>query len=355
MRFIEPVAPRASTGLAKRTYAQANREFGLLRDLAGNSPFMGHSPDPELLAGFWTVLYETVIADGDLARADKEAIAASVSSINRCPFCVDVHSLVGGVAGDGSADRAALASGEPTRFGDPSRRRLVEWARATRDPDAEIISHPPFGADEAPEAIGTAVAFHYVNRIVEVFQGPSGMSAGPGPLTRVMDPLVRLLAGRAIRRPHERGKSLSLLPEVDPAADLAWASASPTVVQAFARLASAVERAGRSVLSEQVRSRVLDSVTSWRGDDPGVGSGWIDAAMAEADPDSVPVLRLSLLTALAPYRLTEADVERFRAHAPGDRVLVGAVAWSAFIAARRIGGWLAAGLQPQTPRRRAGA
>jgi AhpD family alkylhydroperoxidase len=346
MRFVEPVSPRASSGLVRTTYAQVTREFGLLRDLAGNSPFLAHSPDPELLAGFWSVLYETVIAEGTLSRADKEAIAASVSSINRCPFCVDVHSLLGGVAGGGGSDRKALARGEPMKLGDRRRRELVEWARATRDPDNQILRTPPFRAEEAAEAVGTAVAFHYVNRIVDVFQGPDGMSAGPGPLGHLTAPLLGLLAGRAIRRRHEPGRTRSLLPDANPPPDLAWAGASPHIAGAFARFASAVERAGGSTLPDAVRSHVADSVAGWDGNDPGLGSEWIDTALAGVDSESRALACLPLLTALAPYRVTEAEVKEFRVHRPGDPALVAAVAWSGLTAARRIGSWLAPGSQP---------
>jgi AhpD family alkylhydroperoxidase len=340
MRFVKPVSPGVSTGLVKATYAQVTREFGLGRDLAGNSPFMAHSPDPELLAGFWCVLYETVIAEGRLARADKETIAASVSSINRCPFCVEVHSLLQGVAGGGANDRAALSAGEPAALGGARLRQLAEWARSTRDPAAAILRDPPFSTEEAPEAIGTAVAFHYVNRIVEVFQGPGGVRAGPKALGRVTDPILRLMAGRAIRRRHERGMSLSLLPNGEPLRAPRWTRASPNIAAAFARFGSAVERAGAAALPKAVRSRVSDSVMSWGGEDPGLGHGWIDAVLAETDPGLRGVCRLPLLAALAPYRVTNEDVEEFRGHRHQDRALVAAVAWASFTAAERIGQWL---------------
>jgi hypothetical protein len=40
MRFIEAVRPRAADGLVADVYGEVRRDFALLRDPAGNSPFM---------------------------------------------------------------------------------------------------------------------------------------------------------------------------------------------------------------------------------------------------------------------------------------------------------------------------
>ena len=79
MRFINAVGPREADGLVGQVYGEIKRDFALLRDPDGNSPFLAHSPHPELLAGMWSVLYETILVDGTVRRADKEAIGATVS------------------------------------------------------------------------------------------------------------------------------------------------------------------------------------------------------------------------------------------------------------------------------------
>ena len=97
MRFIEAVGPREADGLVARVYGEVKRDFALLRDPDGNSPFLAHSPHPELLAGMWSVLYETVLVEGAVRRADKEAVAAAVSRSNDCPFCVEAHALLSAI------------------------------------------------------------------------------------------------------------------------------------------------------------------------------------------------------------------------------------------------------------------
>src|SRR5262245_45184609 len=72
MRFIEPVKPSDANGLVAEIYGDVRRDFALLRDPRGNSPFLAHSPHPELLAAFWSMFYETVLVERNVRRADKE-------------------------------------------------------------------------------------------------------------------------------------------------------------------------------------------------------------------------------------------------------------------------------------------
>lgn len=342
MRFVEAVQPRRARGRVAEVYAEVKRDFALLRDPDGNSPFLAHSPEPSLLEAFWSVLYETMLVDGRLRRPDKEAIAAAVSRANACPFCVDAHSLLGGAAGEWS-ERGAIARGAGDALADQRRRELVEWAASTRDPASELVRRPPFGPEEAPEAIGTAVGFHYVNRVVTVFQGEAPMNLGPGPLRRPIARVVGAMAGRAVRRTHEPGRTLRSLPRREPPPDLDWAAPAPHVAGAFAALWAAAEAAGAEALDSPARAAVDAALDRWDGDDPPLGGDWVNRALQGLEPASLPGARLALLVALAPYRVDAVTVDRFRATRPGDDQLVSAVCWAAARAARRVAGWLSTG------------
>src|SRR4051794_41027194 len=111
MRFIEPVNQDEATGLVARTYEAVKTYMGGPA-VVRNGPFLAHSPDPELLAALWSVAYETVLVDGRVPRADKHAIAAVVSKINECTFCVETHSYLSGLEGEGG-DTELLMSGRP--------------------------------------------------------------------------------------------------------------------------------------------------------------------------------------------------------------------------------------------------
>jgi AhpD family alkylhydroperoxidase len=338
MRFIEPVKPRDADGLVAEIYGEIRRDFGLLRDPAGNSPFLVHSVHPELLAAMWSGFYETVLVEGTVRRADKEAIGTTVSRINGCPFCLDAHALLADVAA-GTHERDALRTGTIGGVADERTRQLVAWASASRQPGHELVRCPPFGERQTPEVVGTAVAFHYVNRLVEIFQGHRSMSTGRVPRVFVRA-LVGQLAGRAMRRPHQVGRTLHRLPDAELPPDLNWARAAPAVASAHARWAAAVERAGQAALPEPARERVDSIVAKWDGNDPPLHSDWLQEVEFGLDAESQAAAHLAALAALAPYRLGERDVERFRRIRSSDRDLVGAVAWAAFTAARRIGSWL---------------
>ena len=52
-------------------------------------------------------------------------------------------------------------------------RRYVAWAAATRSPDDPALRLRPFAPAAAPEIVGIAFCFHYINRMVAIFLAPS--------------------------------------------------------------------------------------------------------------------------------------------------------------------------------------
>lgn len=335
MRFIEPVRQSEATGLLAQTYDLVERFMGGPA-VARNGPFLAQSPDPELLAAFWSVAYETVLVDGSVPRADKHAIAAVVSQINECTFCVQTHAFYSGLEGD-AGDTGHLLSGQTAGIADEQRRRLAEWAAATRDPSSENLRKPPFTREEAPEVIGTAVAFHYLDRVVTFFNGSDGVDVGDTPFS-VVDSLTRA----AIERHREPGASLRAVNGAQLPEDLRGAAASPHIATAFAAFVGTVEAAGESVLDEPERACVAAAIETWDGAEPPLGREWIDEALTGLEPGPSRVRgRLALMAALAPQRVDEATVEAFRHERPSDRELVDAVAWGAWRTARRIASWLA--------------
>ncbi|MFH9426154.1 carboxymuconolactone decarboxylase family protein [Streptomyces sp. NPDC017529] len=323
VRHVSPVLPASADGLVAAVYDAAERDFGLLAP-----PVALHSPDPRLLAAAWMLLRETLVATGRMARADKEAVATAVSEANHCPYCSEVHGatlhgLLAGGAGNGSS---------PTGPGGPAVRA--------------VGPAPPWGVPvpsaHSPEAVGVAVTFHYLNRVVNVFLGePPVPSSAPESARRAS----RLVLGRLLRaragRHHEPGRSLDLLPAAALPEDLAWAAPTPTVAGAFARAAAAIGAAADGAVPEPVRGLVHDHVDRWDGAPTGLGLTWLDEALACLPPEDRPAGRLALLTALASYRVDERTVAPLRRAGYGDRELVALVAWAAFAAARRAGSGLA--------------
>jgi hypothetical protein len=87
---------------------------------------------------------------------------------------------------------------------------------------------------------------------------------------------------------------------------------------------------------------VLATVAAWDGSHPPMAGGWLQASLATLSAADRPGARLALLAALAPYRITDADVAAWRTTYPTDADLVGLLAFGAMTAVDRIQGWVTA-------------
>jgi len=333
IKFVQPVAPNSTDGLVARVYPQIKKEFGALAE-----PFTLHSPSPELLAGSWSACRESLLV-GAVSRKVKEAVAATVSRINQCPYCVDAHTIMlNATSTHGLAE--AIFHQQDDQIRDAEVRSVVEWAAATRSPGAKVLLSPPFSQENAPEIIGTALFFHYVNRMVGVLLSDTPLPSNHPLLKGFLKRMASWFFSKTIRLSKPLGASLELLPESELPADFSWAKTSPNIAGAFARFAAVVNRAGRECIPQDVRDCTMEQVRTWDGKDPRLGRHWVEEAMKGLDEKSKNIGRLVLLTALAPYQVDEEVVNTFTTHIPGDKRLLAALAWGSFTAVRKIGTWL---------------
>ena len=333
IRYVKPVATNATEGLVARVYPQIKKEFGALVE-----PFTLHSPSPDLLAGAWSACRESLLV-GSVRRDVKEAVAATVSRINQCPYCVDAHTIMlNATSARNSAD--AIIRHHDDQIEDATVRSIVKWAAASRSPRAKVLLSPPFSQKDAPEIIGTAVFFHYVNRMVSVLLTKTPLPSNHRLLKGFFTRMAGWFFSRAIHRSKSLGTSLELLPESELPADFAWAKTSPNIAGAFARFAAVVNRSGRDSIPEDIRNCVEKHVQAWDGKEPGLDRHWVEEAMNGLDEKSKDIGRLVLLTALAPYQVDKGAVNAFTTHITRDDRLIAALAWGSFTAARRIGTWL---------------
>ncbi|HEX5757698.1 MAG TPA: carboxymuconolactone decarboxylase family protein [Thermoanaerobaculia bacterium] len=312
-------------------HRQIAREFGAVAE-----PFTLHRPVPALLVAAWSTFRETVVARGRLRRAMKEAAAMAISASNRCGYCVDAHAAVLHGLGERRTERAIRGRGG---HGDPEIAAFVAWAEATRRADAEPLRRPPFGPAEQPEAVGTALCFHYINRMATALLGETPL---PTRSRRLRGPLLRiagLYLSRRARAEHRPGESLRFLPAVEGPAYLGWAAGSPAIAGAFARFAAAIDDAVADRLAPPTRERVLARLDRWRGEDPPFGDDWVREVTEGLEPAQGAAARLALLAALAPHRASGPERAAFTARWPADADLVATLAWGSFHAARRISEW----------------
>jgi hypothetical protein len=252
---------------------------------------------------------------------------------------VDAHTIALAAAGETGAARAIWRHAADAPGMTMQAQAIMAWARATRSPGAPILATPPFAPGEAPEFIGTAVTFHYLNRMVSAVLSPTFLPRSPW-LRGAFRQLAARMYSPTARRTYPPGSSLALLPEAPLPGDLAWAEPMPAIAGAFARFAAAVERAGAEVLAPEVRALVADRVRAWAGEEPGLSRQWAMEAARGLDAPAQAAARLALLAALAPYQIEADVIAAFRAHQPTDSELIGALAWASFAAARRFGTWL---------------
>jgi AhpD family alkylhydroperoxidase len=337
IKYVKPTRYDTATGLTAQVYDQLQTDFI-------PAPLVAlHSPLPEVMAGVWSILRETLMA-GKVKRSYKEAVAATVSKANECPFCVDAHTVMLRATSDHDVANAILQE-DHDHIQDPQMHALVQWIWTNRNANANTVLPLPFSPREGPELIGTAITFHYFNRMANVFLGDSLL---PVPLPPVLKGLTYSLyaatEGKRVVRRLPPGNSLKFLPKAQLPGDLDWAASDPVLESAFAGFAQVVEQVGNSVLPEQVRVLVRERVQAWNGETMGISRRWVEDAVVELKPEDQAAARLTLLTALASYQVDSGIIEAFRLQYDGGRAdtdLIAATAWASFTAARRASEWLA--------------
>ncbi|MEU6785833.1 carboxymuconolactone decarboxylase family protein [Nonomuraea angiospora] len=312
-RYVTPVQPQAATGRVAQVYAQLADDFGMAR----MAVFLTLSPAPDVLAATWATLRESLLA-GTAPRTAKEVVALGVSMANRCPFCVAAHTTLLHATGDHRLAETIAAGGTPD---DPGHAALLAWATSRRG-DAEI----------GPEHIGTALTFHFINRMASAL-----LTENLLPANLQKSRLVRSVGGRVMARTVRRrltpGASLPLVADLPARPEPAWAAGTAVGV-AYAAL-RAVGAAGGELLGDAARAAVADTVVAWDGEHPPMGGAWLDAALSGVPPEERAGARLALLAALAPYRVTDADVAAWRGSRP-DEDLVRLCAFGAALAMERM-------------------
>ncbi len=311
VRHVRAVRPGKATGLVRDVYRQVERDFGMLAP-----PVALHSPSPPLLAATWLMLRESLVAAGTTSRADREVVASAVSQANSCPYCVEVHGMALGSLGRAEA---ATAIGSGVDLVDPAQHALAEWASGTGD-------RPPLAPAAAAELTGVALSFHYLNRMVSVFLGPSPLPTSVPDSARAK---VRAVLGRFLKPVEgaEPGDALEFLPAGS--GELAWAARNLTVADAFLRAESAFESVA---VPPGVREIVRRELAGWDGRPPGLSRAWVESAVGDVSSGDRAAARLALVVAKAAYQVDEEMVAAVRLD---DRALIELVGWASFATAQR--------------------
>lgn len=307
------------------------RAYELLRSSVGfvPPPLALHSPHGALFLASSVVFAEIVLA-GSTPRRLREIVASAVSAGNRCPYCVDAHTMVLHALADHDSARALDGGGRGAS--DPLARRLMA---AVKLPAPDNIDR----SDLNDELINVAICFHYVNRMVNVFLGESPLPVAPpaGALRRAArrsgGPLMSGMAHSELTS----GQSLAILGD---AARPAAKRANPGTV-ALRHLERTCEGAVRKILPRAVRDLVDQHLGRWRGEHPAMDGKWLADAVADLAEADRPAARLALLSALASWRVDKGVIEEFRGAGRSDADIIAVTSWASLRAARAAGKLLA--------------
>lgn len=329
MRYVHPVPRRKATGIVAEAYDMIDRDFFI------NGSLTSRSAVPELLAAIWTGGRETILVSDQLDRTTKEAMTATMSSINDCPYCGDMLvSLVH--AADQHDDASEILGETEENITDPVLRERLLWVRAVATPGAEPPASLPFTAQQLPEAIGCLMAMSDINRFSHIVMDGSPVKT-PFGIEGIRAAALRIFGGE-LKATHttslEPGATLRLLPPAELPPDMQWARPNPRIVRALAQWTAAVEREAKSVVPEDAQRLVHRSLARWHNEPMPMSRSWVAQETNGLEGESRDIARLALVLAKASYQIDDKVVEAVLGADRDEERFVRILAWSSFTAAR---------------------
>lgn len=119
---------------------------------------------------------------------ERELMAAYVSEVNRCPFCVAAHTATSNLCfGDHATAAATLADLETAPITEPLRATLRLLGKLTREhsvdaEDVRAVLATGVTAEQLKDALAVSLVFNITDRLANAFDfevaGPAAMEAG---------------------------------------------------------------------------------------------------------------------------------------------------------------------------------
>ena len=314
IKYIKYIKKHKAKGKLKQLYKHIELNFGNLAE-----PFVLHSLNLELTAGVWAMLYETVLIENKVKRSLKEAIATSVSEINKCSYCVDAHSImVFGTEKGLQNNISNIKNGkkEPKSKED----KIIQWALQNLDFNSSIILNPPFRKEEAPEIIGTAVLFHYINRMVNLFAGNT-----PLPTTKMRGVIIsfasKFVFSKAIKKKKTAGESLIFIDGNTNQNVFDWAAGNPNINNAFQYFKDQSESRIDTILSPELMSLLTSQAEDLSLLKSGFGNEKLENFLKEVESSEKQIAEFCFLTMFEPHKVYEKHFNTLKQHFDGEEIL----------------------------------
>jgi len=317
----------------RQVYSQMERDFGLV------PPLTIHSSQPEILAAVWSVVRESLLA-GPTPRVQREAVATAVSQLNQCPYCVAAHSMMltaGGLEEEVSAINHQNLESVPDTAG----MEMIRWAAATLSPGAAELDDPSFDRDAEPYLIATALVFHYLNRMANVFLDESPFAPLPQRLRPGLSCVgVSLVGRRMIDARHQPGDSLELVVDAPLPKEFSTVEGNDAIASGFAAMSTAVAGGIEDRVSAIARQAIESKINQWGGATMSLESPWVESDFCGVPDAERGAAQLPVLTALASYRVTDGTIREARRCLRTDADLIAVTSWAAWLATKRIATWI---------------
>lgn len=149
---------------------------------------------PKLYKPLLKFIENVMSGESELTKEEREIIAAHVSSINECHFCVAAHRATLTAMGVEEATTATLELGPDIDGVSQQLKDLLVFAeKLTRDPgaitnaDIDVLKDKGISEQTIEDAINVISLFNYVNRLVDAF----GVEGSPDYFKMVGSSLAR--------------------------------------------------------------------------------------------------------------------------------------------------------------------
>ena len=329
MDHIRYIDKKRSSGKLKEVYNHIELNFGKIAE-----PFVIHSINSKLTAGVWAMLFETVLIETEIKRSLKEAIATCISDINKCSYCVDAHSVM--ILGTEKKLQSGISKIKKENPELKSKEdKMISWALNNLNFESKIIQDPPFGEDEAAEIIGTAVLFHYINRVVNVFGGETPLP------TLKMKAMVKLFAvnfifKKAIKRKKVKGESLVFFDDNNYQSSFEWADRNPEILIAFQYFKLNTEKNIGKFLSTDLIMALKKSTGNSDLLKPVPDRDNLDTFLNKIKPSEREIAEFCFLIMYENYKIHDKHLNKLKEKFTDEEILQVA-AFSSFLIAESIG------------------
>ena len=132
--------------------------------------------DPARYAPLLQFIESVMVGDSDLTKAEREMIAAHVSKLNGCDFCLGAHKWTLAALDIDRHTIEAVEAGPDSEGLDERLRSLLRFAtKLTQSPEAigqadiDGLREAGWSEQSVEDTINVVALFNYVNRLVDAF------------------------------------------------------------------------------------------------------------------------------------------------------------------------------------------